>query len=861
MRLSVPRRSLLLVFITVVLVSLSAVSQTDQISVNDPSNETPALWFVELNSAPTADGTSLTTVRNEKAAFRKAAAAAGLRYKERYAFDVLWNGVSISVAPSQISTLARIPGVKNIYPVMTYKLDDVVSPDTPDINNAVTMTGVDIAQSQLGLTGKGVKVAVMDTGIDYKHPDLGGCTTWGACARVPKGYDLVGDAYNADPTSPTYNPTPNPDPDPMDCAGHGSHVAGIIGANGDPAAPGNHVRGVAPEVTFYSYRVFGCEGSTTDDVMVAAMERTLADGAQILNMSIGSAFQWPQYPTAQASDRLVNKGVSVVASIGNNGANGLYSAGAPGVGKKVIGVASYDNVMFSLPYFTVSPDATKIGFNAATGAPAPPTSGSFDMAKTGTTTSAADACTALPAGSLAGKVVLIRRGTCSFYIKASNAQAAGATGVVLYNSAGGYVSPTVAGTPAITIPVVATDDVQGALLNTRIAAGTVTMTWTDMVGAFPNNLTAGLISSFSSYGLAPDLSFKPDIGAPGGMIRSTYPLALGGYAVLSGTSMASPHTAGAVALLLQAKPNTPSNTIRDILQNSGVPSPWWGAPTAPYIDNVNRQGAGMLQIDKAVLATTKIQPGELALGESQFGPVTRTLTVTNKGDREVTYDLTSVNALSVSGTFVQSFATSNASVTFSSPSLTIPAGGTATVDVTVTAPTSPNRGQYGGYIVFTDRDTPTVKYRVPFAGFVGNYQSIVALAPTANGFPWLAKLVGTSFFNQPTGATFTLASGDVPYFLVHFDHQVAALRIQVVDANTSKDWHYAFSENYVGRNSTATGFFALSWDGSTFAGGKTYTVPNGQYNAVLSVLKALGDPNNPADWETWTSPTITIARP
>ena len=111
-------------------------------------------------------------------------------------------------------------------------------------------------------------------------------------------------------------------------------------------------------MTFGAYRVFGCEGSTTADIMIAAMERALADGMQVLNMSIGSAFQWPQYPTAVAATRLVNRGMVVVASIGNSGANGLYSAGAPGLGEKVIGVASYDNTNVLPAVFHASTAAT-----------------------------------------------------------------------------------------------------------------------------------------------------------------------------------------------------------------------------------------------------------------------------------------------------------------------------------------------------------------------------------------------------------------------------------------------------------------------------------------------------------------------
>src|SRR5258708_38231387 len=109
------------------------------------------------------------------------------------------------------------------------------------------------------------------------------------------------------------------------------------------------------------------------------------------------------------------------------------------------------------------------------------------------------------------------------------------------------------------------------------------MTWTNQSASLPN-ATGGLISSFSSYGLSPDLALKPDIGAPGGFIRSTFPLELGGYANLSGTSMSSPHVAGAAALMLEARPHTPSQAMGGLLQNTSQPQPGGGAPTAGFLD-------------------------------------------------------------------------------------------------------------------------------------------------------------------------------------------------------------------------------------------------------------------------------------
>lgn len=817
-------------------------STTEQLaSLSDNGN----LWFVELSSPPTADGTSLSVTRGEKAAFRGAAARAGLSFQERFAFDTLWNGLSIRIAPGEVSKLARIEGVRAVYPVETLTVPEPEPELEPALSTALAMTGADIAQDTLGYTGDGVRVAVMDTGIDYHHTDLGGC--FGPGCRVETGWDFVGDAY-AGPAS-----TPVPDADPDDCQGHGTHVAGIVGASGG-------LTGVAPDVTFGAYRVFGCTGSTSADIMIAAMERALADGMQVLNMSIGSARQWPQYPTAQAGTRLVNKGVVVVASAGNDGTQGLYASSAPSVGAKVISVASFQNTHINQKAFAVSSDGRLVGYNTATAGGQPPAAGTFPLKRTGTTASLADACSPLPPGSLAGHVALIRRGGCGFYDKSLHAQNAGAAGVVLYNNAAGTFTPTVAGTPPITIPVVAITQADGVVIDGRIAAGATSLTWTDQVVSAVNPV-GGLIASSSSYGLSPDLALKPDIGAPGGNILSTYPVELGSYRILSGTSMSSPHVAGAVALLLEARPHTPAQAVRAILQNSADPRVWWGNPGLGFLDNVHRQGAGMLDIDDAILATTKIEPGKLSLGESEFGPAIRTLTIENNAATDVTYDLSHAGALATGpNAFSPAFFSTFAAVTFSAPSVTVPAGGTATVGVTVEAPALlADRSMYGGYVVFTPQGGGAV-YRVPYAGFKGDYQSIPVLVPTANGFPWLAKLIGSSYFNQPAGATYTLAAGDVPYFLVHLDHHVRRMRMEVFDANTGKAWHRALDLEHFGRNSSATGFYAISWDATTVAGKKTYAVPSGRYVIRLTVQKALGDDANPAHWETWTSPVITIQR-
>lgn len=170
-------------------------------------------------------------------------------------------------------------GVKNVWPVTVHNIPQTVQstkkPTDPEVVSYHSMTGVDIVHKKYKLTGKGVKVGVIDTGIDYKHPAFAvpgakeGC--FGKGCRVQYGYNFVGDDIR--------NPTPNNDP--MDCKGHGTHVAGIIGANAmniksGPKPPQPFI-GVAPEAILGAYRVFGCDGGTLSDIIMAGLERAAKD--------------------------------------------------------------------------------------------------------------------------------------------------------------------------------------------------------------------------------------------------------------------------------------------------------------------------------------------------------------------------------------------------------------------------------------------------------------------------------------------------------------------------------------------------------------------------------------------------------
>jgi len=199
-------------------------------------------------------------------------------------------------------------------------------------------------------------------------------------------------------------------------------------------------------------------------------------------------------------------------------------------------------------------------------------------------------------------------------------------------------------------------------------------------------------------------------------------------------------------------------------------------------------------------------------------------------------------------------------VSFSTTAVTVPAGGRRSVAVTITPASGPSRGLYGGYLVISPQGGGEAA-RVPYAGFVGDYQGFPVLTPTVNGFPWLGKVTDGLIVKGQDGASFSLVEDDVPIVLLHVDHQVRRLRIEVFDANSGKAWHLAFSTEYLSRNSTPTGSFAIGWDGFTVNRRKLNLVPDGDYILVLSIQKALGDDDNPAHWETWTSPRFTLARP
>ncbi|ORZ35597.1 peptidase S8/S53 domain-containing protein, partial [Catenaria anguillulae PL171] len=249
-------------------------------------------------------------------------------------YTKLLNAASVNIKNSEdLVKVANAPGVKAIFPVVQHTIpvepQALKNPVVPQY--AHNLTKINLVNERFpDLTGKDVKVGVIDSGIDWKHPAFAipgqKCETFkGPGCRVLYGSDFVGDLVQGFHTPAA---TPQPDNDPLDCGGHGTHVAGIIGGFDDK------VKGVAPEAIFGAYRVFGCDGKTDNAIILAALEQAYQDGG---------AHVGADNPYAQAIDTLVDNGVYVIAAASNDGGKGYSYVTAPSIASKAFSIASFDN--------------------------------------------------------------------------------------------------------------------------------------------------------------------------------------------------------------------------------------------------------------------------------------------------------------------------------------------------------------------------------------------------------------------------------------------------------------------------------------------------------------------------------------
>ncbi|AGB17600.1 subtilisin-like serine protease [Halovivax ruber XH-70] len=831
-------------------------------------------WFVAFDADPRVRGGTASTQADERARFRADVRAEGLGVTERRDFTRLWNGLSVTAAFGDAVAMTALDSVAAVYPVAIVDRPDPADA-SPMLETALSMTGADAAQSELGFTGDGRSVAVIDTGIDYNHPDLGGSgdgsvvytaesegdrTLTGPAGdvhpRISHGWDYVGAGYDAgDPEADE----PNPDPDPMDPQGHGTHVSGIVGADAADAADEDGVTGVAPDATLGAYKIFDT-GSSTAEIIVAAMEDAYADGMDVINMSLGASLQWGQaYPTTAASNELVAQGVVVVNSAGNDGDLGAWSMSAPANAHDVISVASAENTHLTANGFAVDGLDDPVPYLELAGAELPPTEGESAplalpaQSEIGGETGYFGCDAADFADFPEGHVALIQRGHCAFAQKYENAVAAGATGVVIFNNVSGLFSGTIQNAGAEGVWGAGISDTGGAALVDLLESGeTVTLDFTDETVTVPNP-NGGLLSSFSSYGQDVELAFGPSVTAPGGLITSTYPLEFGGYGMLSGTSMAAPHVAGSVALLLEAEPDLDPIDVRDRLQNVAEPQPWSLAPGIGALDHSFRQGAGMIQVDAAITADQRAAPGQLSLGDGAAAEVT--VTLTNDGETDVTYELGHAGTVGTAvNTFSPGFYLSGSSV--SGPeTVTVPAGESAAVELTITAPAYglPNH-QYGGYVTFTPTDEAHDSLRVPYSGYEGDYQDLPLFGYYAAADDFVAQ--------EPLLQESPDDPDAVAAVEAFFGHYPQELRLTAVNERTGQSFT-VLEQEYAPRSPDPETYYEYVWDGRTRAGesDSRRPVPPGTYTLTVEALRALGDPENPEHWDTWESPTFRVSPP
>jgi subtilisin family serine protease len=683
-----------------------------------------------LDAAMSAARAQKAAVDSQQASFSAAANGLGATVLRGTWFTV--NSVTVAVAPSQVGALAALPGVTHI------QADTIVTPNDTVSVPFIEADDVWAGFGGTGYTGDGTVIAVIDSGIDYLHSHFGGNANYGANndtqvgdipgfpatlpltpggPKVVGGTDYVGNDFDsADPASST----PAPDPDPIDCpieegGGHGTHVAGTAAGWGVSSTGTTYTGpyndtiftgfpnwtasfrigpGVAPEAALVALRVFGCDGSTSTSIVAQAIDDaaagTYGPAADVINMSLGSPYGSidPANVENIAIAGATAAGTVVVTSAGNEG-DFFYVTGSPGAANEAIAVAS--SVDPGNQARGVRNDDTSTIYPAAYGAGSPFIHPPVTAVMERPSPNPAGCLPSDFAGFTEGNIALIDRGTgttpdnenCGFAVKQDNAFAAGAAGVIVANVPSSpnpdqLVTMVGPNNPAFNIPSVHVALTAGNALRASVdGTNTATLDW--RFGAFLTE-EADTLSSFSSRGPVGDNpnSIKPDIAAPGNTVLSAGS-GTGQYTYnIGGTSMASPHIAGSMALLREKYPTWSVAELKALIMNTANHNLNLGMD----IYGPQRIGTGRVDLGDTFNNNVIAYNSANAAGVSvSFGTpevvagtplaLSRTVTVANKGAAPVTY----------ATSFVQGTDAVGLAFSVSPASITVPAGGTATVTV------------------------------------------------------------------------------------------------------------------------------------------------------------------------------------
>lgn len=493
-------------------------------------------------------------------------------------YDYVFSGFSVELPANEIMKLLTVPGVKAVYPNVHYTADVVSAKEvtaeefSPQMVESAPFIGSKEAWEK-GYTGEGITVAVIDTGVDYTHPDL--VHAFGDY----KGWDFVDD-----------------DHDPQEVPGeyHGTHVAGTVAANGA-------IKGVAPNATLLGYRVLGPDGGTTEDV-VAGIELAVQDGADVMNLSLGNTLNNPDWATSIALDWAMAEGVVAITSNGNSGPNN-WTVGSPGTSRDAISVGA-TRLPYNMYTATIStsegvsyPSAKVQGFPNEQELLAL-NDGEYEFVYVGL-----GGEEDFDGIDLTGKIALMSRGEHAFVDKAENAKKAGAVGAIIFNNVEGEHADVV----GLAIPTIKTTLDDGNKLLAELEAGNNKVSFHIELDKWVDET----IADFSSRGpVTLTWMIKPDVSAPGVNIVSTTPNNT--YMALQGTSMASPHVAGAAALLLQKNPEWGTEDVKAALMNTSVDiiNPATGQ-AYPH----NTQGAGSIRVVDALNVDSLVSPGSHSFGK------------------------------------------------------------------------------------------------------------------------------------------------------------------------------------------------------------------------------------------------------
>ena len=496
-------------------------------------------------------------------------------------FKTLFDGIAIEGQMHQLDRIVEDEAVKQAYPITTYS----VTPEKVQFIEQGKIPSRPKNADQHTYTGKGVKIGVIDTGIDYTHPDLE--------ANYQGGYDLVD--FDDDPMETTLTqgiPTI-----------HGTHVAGIIAANGT-------VQGVAPDAELYGYRALGPGGFGTSVQVIAAIEKAVNDGMDIINLSLGNRVNGPDYPTSLAVNQAIKHGVSVVIANGNSGPN-EWTVGSPATATDAISVGA-STQKYQTPILIEPKQNKQIQIKQISNTKDWTLNRDYSVEYHGL------GIDALP--DLTGKIVLFKRGEISFLEKITNAIQANAEAVIIFNNSPDPIEAGVEGSEILDIPAVFISEDDGEWLTEQIE--TSSQLWLRTKYETRENH----IANFSSRGpVTANWEIKPDIVAPGVDIISTIP---NGYASLQGTSMAAPYVTGALAVLKEAHLHwTPAQLKAALLTQANRINDQ--TPT--------EQGMGEVNLSKSIHTSVLITNSMINFGliDERVNRQTEHVTITNVSDAPI----------------------------------------------------------------------------------------------------------------------------------------------------------------------------------------------------------------------------------